>query len=94
MKAEQILLSAVDLITGDRAKSHGPKLENHLNIAYLWNGYLRGMSDYTLTPADVAIMMALLKIARTKTGEENIDDFVDGAAYITIAGELSNTNDD
>ena len=36
----------------------------------------------------VAMMMALLKIARTKTGSPNKDDLIDGAAYLAIAGEL------
>jgi hypothetical protein len=34
-------------------------------------------------------MMALLKIARTKSGELNHDCFVDGCGYIALAGELS-----
>ena len=41
-----------------------------------------------VTAYDVAMMMALLKIARTKTGNPNKDDLVDGAAYLAIAGEL------
>ena len=36
----------------------------------------------------VAIMMALLKIARTQAGEDNDDNYIDGCGYIGIAGEL------
>ena len=33
--------------------------------------------------------MVLLKIARTKSGTVNIDDYVDGCGYLSIAGELT-----
>ena len=42
-----------------------------------------------ITPGDVAVMMCLLKISRSTMGDFNIDDFVDGAAYMAIAGEMN-----
>jgi hypothetical protein len=36
----------------------------------------------------VAIMMCLLKIARTKLGEPTNDTYIDMAAYGAIAGEI------
>jgi hypothetical protein len=42
-----------------------------------------------MTPHDVAIMMALLKIARTQTGVYNRDDYVDAAGYIALAHRLA-----
>jgi hypothetical protein len=33
-------------------------------------------------------MMALLKIARTKQGKVSEDTFIDGAAYMAIAGDI------
>jgi hypothetical protein len=33
-------------------------------------------------------MMCLLKIARTKLGKRTRDTYVDGAAYMAIAGEI------
>jgi hypothetical protein len=33
-------------------------------------------------------MMGLLKVARTQTGSMNRDDWVDGVAYLAIAGEV------
>ena len=85
MNAADILSQASSLVSGDRNKQHGDKLENHQNIAALWSAY----KEIDISPRDVAIMMALLKIARTKTGEVNADDFVDGCGYISIAGELA-----
>lgn len=88
-KATEIAQKAVDLLGGDRAKTHGDKRENHLNIAALWNAYLGHRIDGYLSEKDVALMMALLKIARTKAGDHNPDDYVDLVGYGAIAGELA-----
>jgi hypothetical protein len=42
-----------------------------------------------MTPHDVAIMMALLKLARTQTGTYNRDDYVDAAGYVALAHRLA-----
>ena len=85
MNAHDICLTAAKLVNGERSKQHGEALENHRNIAELWTAY-RGI---TFSPHDVAVMMALLKIARTKTGTHNPDDYVDGAAYLGLAGQFA-----
>ena len=41
-----------------------------------------------ITSDDVATMMALLKVSRSQRGKKNVDDYVDAAAYMAIAGEL------
>ena len=90
MRAEEICQRAAGLVGGDRANTHGDKHENHQNIASLWNAYLGWRLDGTmLTPKDVALMMALLKIARTKSGRHNPDDYVDLAGYAGCAGEIA-----
>ena len=43
--------------------------------------------DKEITAHDAAVMMALLKIARTKFGAPTEDTYVDAAAYMAIAGE-------
>ena len=78
------LRDAVILVEGDRALEYGDKVINHNNIAKLWSAYL----DHPLTGHEVAVMMCLLKIARTKIGKRTRDTYVDGAAYIAIAGEI------
>jgi hypothetical protein len=83
--AVQILDLAAKLIDGDRDAQHGNRLECHTNIARQWTAYL----GVQITPVDVALMMALLKIARTKSGEFNNDCFIDGCGYIALAGELA-----
>jgi hypothetical protein len=85
MTAEEILEKARDLISGQRAAVHGPRDVNHKNVADLWCAF----TGSWIPPYRVALMMTLLKIARTKTGTLNMDDFVDAAGYIAIAGELA-----
>jgi hypothetical protein len=86
--AERIAQKAASLVGGDRQATHGDKAENHQNIADLWNAYLGGRLPL-LTARDVALMMALLKIARTKIGQHNIDDYLDLAGYGAVAGEIA-----
>lgn len=89
--AAAICQRAGELVAGDRQSSHGDKMEGHANVAALWNAYLRGRQHerFALTPKDVALMMALLKVARTKTGAHNPDDYVDLAGYAGCAGEIA-----
>ena len=84
MKTKEILEEATKLASGQRQVDYGDKTENHKNIAKLWSAYL----DYTVTPHDVAILMCLLKIARTKLGAISKDTYMDMSAYSAIAGEI------
>lgn len=90
MLAKDILSEAIRLTSQDREETHGPKARNHANIAVMWNAYLsiRQNPMDELTGSDVALMMALLKIARTQLGAFNPDDFIDASAYVAIAGEI------
>lgn len=93
--AAEICEQARELVGGDRARTHGDKVDNHQNIANLWGAYLRNRfikpapGERQLDAHDVAQMMALLKIARTCAGEHNPDDYVDGAGYQAVAGEIA-----
>ena len=86
MKTESILKNAAKLVSGDRAKAYGDKKILHDKIATMWSAY----TDYDINAEQVAIMMAILKIARTTTGSSSPDSYTDGAAYIAIAGEMHN----
>ena len=44
--------------------------------------------DIPVTAHDVAILMSLLKVARTKLGAVSKDTYVDMSAYSAIAGEI------
>lgn len=84
---------AASLVSGDREKQHGSKLVNHTNIAVMWTAWLRrrGLiaNESTLTAHDVAVMMVLLKAARTLSGSHNQDDYRDMIGYAAIAGHLA-----
>jgi hypothetical protein len=84
MKTSEILKKSQNLVDGDRHTDYGDKTENHKNIAKLWSAYL----DTKVDAHDVAIMMALLKIARTKLGAVSKDTYIDMSAYSAIAGEI------
>ena len=81
---KEFLIEAVKLVGGDRQRDYGDKVVNHSNIARLWSAYL----DIPIQAHDVAILMALLKIARTKLGAVSKDTYTDMSAYSAIAGEI------
>jgi hypothetical protein len=90
MKAADICRRAAELVSGDRAKTHGDKRRNHENIATLWTAYLQIRRDpgAKLTASDAATMMLLVKVARMELGEFNPDDAIDLVGYGAIRGEL------
>jgi hypothetical protein len=89
MKPLSILREAEEIISADRERTHGKAEDNLANIATLWDAWCRVSRDAQMTSHDVAIMMALLKIARTQTGCYNRDDYVDAAGYIALAHRLA-----
>ena len=90
MISKEILEEASKLIGGDRNDDYGDKLTNHQNIAALWSVFLRK----NITPHDVAMCMALVKVARLMHAHKK-DSYLDLAAYAAIAGEIeARTNKD
>jgi len=85
---QDVLTEAGNLIDGDRHKEYGEAKDNFALIANYWNGHL-GLVDF-ITVRDVAIMMALMKIARTHgDGRKSKDTFVDICGYAALAGEIN-----
>lgn len=91
MLAGDTLSQALHLVGGERARTHGDKYINHSRIASLWNAYLANAgSAVVLDATDVALMMALLKVARTQSGgAHNDDNYVDLAGYAGVAAETA-----
>lgn len=89
--ASDILDIASKLVSGDRAVQHGDKMVNFRNTARMWEAHLwdKLKPGERITPEDAAMMMVLFKIARTKSGTYNPDDYIDGAGYLGIAGEIA-----
>jgi len=84
MNRGEILQEAARLTAKDRQNIYGDPRNNHVRIADLWTTYL----EHQITPQQVAICMALVKIARLMETETE-DSFVDLAAYAAIAGEIA-----
>lgn len=92
MNAQKIAETAAGLVSGDRARTHGNKTDNHQRIAHLWNGILAAAGKPAKQPLDahdVANLMEGMKIARRYAGAFNVDDYVDGAGYAAVAGEIA-----
>ena len=85
MNREEILTTAINLTMGDRNDQNGDPLENHQRIARIWSVLL----GIEVEPYQVALCMAGLKLARLAYNPLE-DSFVDGAAYLAIAGEIVN----
>ena len=88
MNRGEILQEAARLTAKDRQNIYGDPRTNHRRIADLWTTYL----EHEITPQQVAICKALVKVARLMQTETE-DSFVDLAAYAAIAGEIATTNE-
>lgn len=88
MNREQILSTASQYITKDRAATHGDAENSFQGISDLWVDWLEGREISSLCAFDVAIMMTLFKIARIKGNPDHVDSYVDAAGYLAIAGEI------
>jgi hypothetical protein len=85
MDRDEILKEAIRLTMGDRNDQNGDPFENHLRIAKIWSVVLH----QEIEPYQVALCMAGLKLARLAYNPLD-DSFIDGAAYLAIAGEIVN----
>lgn len=84
-----ILKSAEKCVCGQREQDYGSPESNFRLIADLWNDYLKKeRSSIVVDATDVAMMMALLKIARIRNGGGSGDSFVDLAGYAACGGEI------
>lgn len=84
MTRPEILDAAKACVCGQREQDYGNPENNFGLIGRLWTVY----TGTLITAKDVAMMMALLKIARIKTGTGTEDSFVDLAGYAACAGEI------
>lgn len=84
-----ILAEANDAISRDRANAYGPAERNFGQIADFWNWWLADICVGRITPRDVAIMLAGVKLARLKTSPRHADNYVDLCGYAALAGEIA-----
>jgi len=88
MNAGDFLTEAKAIIQ-DRGMDYGHPSDNMQRTASLWSAFL----EMPITDYQVASCMALVKLARSmETGK--VDNYIDGAAYMAIAGQLHTQEND
>lgn len=86
MTRKEILAAAETCVCGDREREYGTPEKNFGVAAKLCGAYL----GIELTPDDVAVLLALVKISRIQRGGGVKDDtYIDLAGYAAIGGELA-----
>lgn len=86
----QVLREAATLVNGDRNRDYGEPIENFERIAAGW----RVLLEAHVTPHQVALCMAWLKMARLVETPRHEDSYVDAAAYAALAAQLVVEQDD
>jgi hypothetical protein len=87
-----ILHAAEKCVCGQREQDYGTPEDNFETIAELWETYLRRAcvdeaGGVYIDANDVAMMMALLKIARIAAGGGKTDSWIDLAGYAACGAE-------
>lgn len=87
-----ILHAAEKCVCGQREQDYGTPEDNFETIAELWETYLRRAcvdeaGGVYIDANDVAMMMALLKIARIAAGSGKADSWIDLAGYAACGAE-------
>lgn len=87
-----ILHAAEKCVCGQRETDYGTPEDNFKAIAELWSVYLDRISvgkygNMIVDEKDVAVMMALLKIARIARGGGKADNWIDLAGYAACGAE-------
>ena len=85
---QQVLEEALSITTKDRNLSYGNPEDNFRDIAAFWQIYLDGKNCHgvELTPATVADLMILMKVARN-LHKPSRDNYVDIAGYAACGAE-------
>lgn len=80
---QKILDDARSIVSKDRASTKTTPENSFEHISKLWSSFL----GHDIKASEVAIMLALLKIARLKTNPKHRDSWVDLAGYAACGAE-------
>lgn len=91
MDRQEIIHTALNYISVDRAATHGDAEDSFAEIAKLWSWYNdnRTIPEGPFEARDVAMMMSLFKIARICNNTKHEDSYIDLVGYAALAGEIS-----
>lgn len=88
----EILDKALQIINGERQDQYGNPEDNFQVIADFWTVYIKAQGiECTFDAHDVAIMQALLKIARILSGSGKEDSYTDLCGYAALACDIIKT---
>lgn len=85
MKRADILATATEYVTRDRAATHGSAEDSFAALGRVWGARL----GVPIAAHQVAIMLADLKSVRAWDNPEHADNWVDGAGYYACGGEIA-----
>jgi hypothetical protein len=85
----ELLDEAKRIVTGARRAAYGKPEDNFARIARLWNAHRENCGKTgDVTPADVAMLMILMKVARLAESPAHRDSTVDIVGYAACYAEL------
>lgn len=84
MERGALLDTAKQTVTKDRTGHYGEPENTFQTIAEFWSTYL----GIEISQTQVAMMMALLKVARQKVNPAYLDSYLDLAGYAACAAEV------
>ena len=89
--AAKVAQEAIELFTGPRNADYGDATDNFQDIADLWSVVLRPIltPGAAITAEQVAIMSALIKVARLNTTPDHDDSWTDGVAYLALGAGIN-----
>lgn len=85
MTREEMLKECIETVTKHRQSQYGTPEDNFGRIAAMWSIYL----GVDLEPHDVANMMILLKVVRSKNKPDKEDSWLDMAGYAACGCEIA-----
>ena len=91
----ELLAQVEACVCKDRQNTYGDAEDNFKVIANYWNiwlrqrGVLQETSSICVNTTDVAMMCALIKVARTSSSPNHIDNWVDLAGYAICGGGIA-----
>lgn len=93
MTRKEILEAAEKCVCGQREEEYGTPEDSFRLIAELWAPVIRQCcvspgADVCVLPETVALMLALLKVARLMSNPQHMDSWVDLAGYAACGGEI------
>lgn len=87
-ESAQVLRRAESLITGERRQDYGDPSHSFEALARIWSLLLGGHGD-AITPHQVALCLAALKLWRCSTSPGSMDSWTDLAGYAALGWEVS-----